>query len=164
MSFKKSIWSGVRWSHDDVMTWKHFLYYCPIVRGTTGHKWIPLMRGQLFRVVKFVDCYSKQAVKQTVKFQWFVKSWYSCDVTLMHTLLCLIGGWWYVNAWLDCINIDAGYGLAPVLCQAFAWHNFDLLSIETSKTTCKMQIKNIFKRFWIAIMQNTKSLFQTSVC
>ena len=113
----------------------------------TGHKWIPLMKGQLFRVVMFVYCYSKQAVKETVKFQWFVMSWYSCDVTLMHTLLCLIGGWWYVNAWLDCINIDAGYGLAPVLCQAFAWHNFDFLSIETSKTTCKMQMKNIFKDF-----------------
>ena len=29
------------WSHDDVIKWKHFLRYWPLVRGFTGPRWIP---------------------------------------------------------------------------------------------------------------------------
>ena len=32
-------------SHDDVDKWKHFPRYWPFVRGSTGHRWIPLTKA-----------------------------------------------------------------------------------------------------------------------
>ena len=31
--------------HDDVIKWKHFPRYWPFMRGTTGHRWIPLTKA-----------------------------------------------------------------------------------------------------------------------
>ena len=30
--------------HDDAIKWKHFLRYWPLVRESTGHRWIPLTK------------------------------------------------------------------------------------------------------------------------
>ena len=32
--------------HEDIMTWKGFPHYWPYVRESTGHRWIPLTKGQ----------------------------------------------------------------------------------------------------------------------
>ena len=31
--------------HDDVIKWKHFPRYCPVVREFSGHRWIPLTKA-----------------------------------------------------------------------------------------------------------------------
>ena len=37
--------------HDDVIKWKHFPRYSPFVRGTTGHRWIPLCGALMFSLI-----------------------------------------------------------------------------------------------------------------
>ena len=40
-------------SHDDEMTWRHFLHYWPFVRESTSHQWIALTKW----VIKFIKLF-----------------------------------------------------------------------------------------------------------
>ena len=56
--------------YHDVSKWKRFPRCCPLVRGihlpSTGHRWIPLTKGQWRGPLMFLCCQSKQTVEQAL--------------------------------------------------------------------------------------------------
>ena len=55
--------------HDDILTWKPFLHYCPFVMGIHWWHVASLTKGQWWRAMMcpFLICKPEQAVNQTVE-------------------------------------------------------------------------------------------------
>ena len=62
--------------HDDVIKWKHFPRYWPLVMGTTGYRWIPLTKARYAELWCFLWTAPEQTVEQTIETKVPVRSIY----------------------------------------------------------------------------------------
>ena len=52
--------------HDDVIAWELFRITGPLWRNSISYQWIPIIKGQLYKVLSVFYCLPDQIVKQTV--------------------------------------------------------------------------------------------------
>ena len=75
-----------------IIKWKHFPCYWPFVRGTTGHRWIPLTKASDAELWCFLWSASEQTFQQTIgKPLIFRRHRAQYDVTALSQLA---GGFW----------------------------------------------------------------------
>ena len=58
---------GICYSHDDIIKWKHFLYYWPSVRGINRSMVYSSHKGQWCTALMFLWSAPEQTVEQTIK-------------------------------------------------------------------------------------------------
>ena len=90
--------------HDDVMLWKQFLYYSPVVRESEINCWIPSTKGRWYELFVFLCLFDASPNKLLNKHsidRSFEMPWRLLDVTLMH-----IGWHGYTDGWLCVLIYD----------------------------------------------------------
>ena len=87
-------WHSVVLCHDDVIKWKYFPRYWPFVRGTTGHRWIPLTKANDAELWCFFYLRLNKGLSKQSRHWWFETPsrslWRHCNVLWCDVMWLLI--------------------------------------------------------------------------
>ena len=103
MNFAIWVWYGLDqfvlsgYVHDDVIKWKHFPHYWPFVRGTTGHRWIPLQMSVTRSFDVSYDLPLNKWLSKQSRRRWFetpsLPLWRHCNVMHICKQVVVVSRW-----------------------------------------------------------------------